>query len=406
MAVSKPMLVKKPRAAVKPNNQSFFPAVSDFGVFDDLYENADYLTKQIITYIGNKRSLLAFITKGIQIVQNCLRKDKLDIFDVFTGSGIVARHLKKFSRLLIVNDLEKYAAVTGECYLSNKDELNIPLLQDIYYDLTAGTANKLLKEGVVAKLYSPKNDNDIQKGERVFYTRRNAMYIDTVRSLIDAVPAQYQKYFLAPLIAEVSIHANTSGVFKGFYKNKETGIGQFGGSNSNALLRIKGDIVLPFPVFSNFNCEYKVYNGDSNLIIKEAPEVDLAYLDPPYNQHPYSSNYFMLNLILENKHPEKISKISGIPDDWKRSKYNKKQYAYSALADLAANIKAKFVLISFNSEGFISLDEMKTMLEKIGKVHVLETAYNTFRGCRNLSSLAGQGTRDIHVTEYLYLLKK
>jgi adenine-specific DNA-methyltransferase len=369
-------------------------------------ENTDYLTKQIITYIGNKRSLLDFITRGIHIVQKRLQKDKLDIFDVFTGSGIVARHCKQFSRFLMVNDLEKYAAVTGECYLSNKDELNMPILQDIYYGLRAETTSKPLQEGMIAKLYSPRNDNDIQKGERVFYTRRNAMYIDTMRNRIDAVPVQYQKYFLAPLIAEASIHANTSGVFKGFHKNKESGIGQFGGSNRDALLRIKGDIALPFPVFSNFNGEYRVYNGDSNVIVKEAPEVDLAYLDPPYNQHPYGSNYFMLNLILENRYPERVSKISGIPDDWNRSAYNKEQCAYSALADLVASIKAKFVLISFNSEGFIPLDEMKTMLKKIGKVQVLETAYNTFRGCRNLSSLAEQGARDIHVTEYLYLLEK
>ncbi|MDR0684304.1 MAG: DNA adenine methylase [Spirochaetaceae bacterium] len=40
-------------------------------------------------------------------------------------------------------------------------------------------------------------------------------------------------------------------------------------------------------------------NGDSNKIINNIPEVDLAYLDPPYNQHPYGSNYFMLNLILD-----------------------------------------------------------------------------------------------------------
>ena len=183
-------------------------------------------------------------------------------------------------------------------------------------------------------------------------------------------------------------------------------MGQFGGSNSDALFRIKGNIVLPFPVFSNFCCNYAVYNGDSNQIVKAAPEVDLAYLDPPYNQHPYGSNYFMLNLILENKYPENISSVSGIPHNWNRSAYNKKQYAYSALSSLVENIKAKFVLISFNSEGFISLDEMKAMLEKLGKVQVLETSYNTFRGCRNLTNLAENGDRDIHVTEYLYLLEK
>jgi adenine-specific DNA-methyltransferase len=407
MAVSTTLLTPKNPVPVSSKRSSLAPAALNSDFFDGVYENTDYLTKQIITYIGNKRSLLDFITKGIQIVQKRLQKDKLDIFDVFTGSGIVARHCKQFSRSLIVNDLEKYAAVSGECYLSNKDELPMPRLKDIYYGLLDKTANKSLKEGIIAKLYSPKDDDNIQKDERVFYTRRNAMYIDTMRNLIgDTVPSQYQKYFLAPLIAEASIHANTSGVFKGFHKNRETDIGQFGGSNSDALLRIKGDIILPFPVFSNFNCEYKIYNGDSNVIVKEASEVDLAYMDPPYNQHPYGSNYFMLNLILENKYPERVSKISGIPDDWNRSAYNKKQYAYQALADLVAGIKAKFVLISFNSEGFISLDEMKAILKKIGKVQVLETAYNTFRGCRNLSSLAEQGARDIHVTEYLYLLEK
>ncbi|MCL2800471.1 MAG: DNA adenine methylase [Treponema sp.] len=373
---------------------------------EDISENTDYLTKQIITYIGNKRSLLDFITKGIQIVQKRLNKKKLSIFDVFTGSGIVARHCKQFSDLLIVNDLEKYAAVTADCYLSNKNEIEMPALQELYNSLLENINNKPLKEGIISNFYSPKNDNNINVDERVFYTRRNAMYIDTVRTLIEDVPLKYQKYFLAPLLSEASIHANTSGVFKGFYKNKETGIGQFGGKNQDALFRITGDINLPFPIFSNFNCDYKVYNGDSNLIINEAPEADLAYLDPPYNQHPYGSNYFMLNLILENKLPKNISKVSGIPEDWNRSAYNKKQLVYSSLTELVMNIKAKYALISFNSDGFISNNEMKKMLKKFGKLEILETKYNTFRGCRNLSSLAEKGSRDIHVTEYLYLLEK
>ena len=372
----------------------------------DLCESQDFLTEQIITYIGNKRSLWDFIAKGIQIVQHRLNKKKLDIFDVFTGTGIVARHCKQFSHFLLVNDLEQYAAVTGECYLSNKNELNMPVIKDIYNGILADIGNNPLEEGIIAKLYSPNDDNNIKPNERVFYTRRNAMYIDTMRNRIQSVPLQYQKYFLAPLIAEASVHANTSGVFKGFHKNKETGLGQFGGGNRDALFRIKGDIVLPFPVFSNFNCDYAVCSGDSNKVAKEAPEVDLAYLDPPYNQHPYGSNYFMLNLILENKYPESISNVSGIPNTWNRSAYNKKRYAYSALSDLVQNIKAKYVLISFNSEGFISLDEMKSMLANIGKVQVLETAYNTFRGCRNLAGLAEKGNRGIHVTEYLYLLEK
>ena len=69
-------------------------------------ESEDYLQKQILTYIGNKRSLLKFITKGIQIVQKKLGKAKLDVFDVFSGSGIVARYFKQFADNLFVNDLE------------------------------------------------------------------------------------------------------------------------------------------------------------------------------------------------------------------------------------------------------------------------------------------------------------
>ncbi|MDR3170378.1 MAG: DNA adenine methylase [Treponema sp.] len=378
-------------------NRSFAPTP---GLFETLYEHDDYLTKQIITYIGNKRSLLQFITKGIQKVQKHLSKNKLDMFDVFSGSGIVARHFKQYSNLLLVNDLEKYVKIISECYLSNKNDLDMNLLKSLYNDIAETMTKNPLLPGIVTELYAPKDDEHIQKDERVFYTRRNAMYIDTLRGLIDAIPQKYQKYFLAPLLAEASVHSNTSGVFKGFYKNRETRIGQFGGIKQDALLRIKGDIALPFPVFSNFTCDFIVYNGDSNAVIKEAPEVDLAYLDPPYNQHPYGSNYFMLTLILENKYPEQMSKISGIPENWNRSAYNKKQFAYNALSDLVTNIKAKYVLISFNSEGFISLDEMKGMLERIGKVEVLETTYNTFRGCRNLAN------RDIHVKEYLYLLEK
>jgi adenine-specific DNA-methyltransferase len=364
------------------------------------HENDDYLTRQIITYIGNKRSLLPFITQGIGKVQKHLNKNKLDMFDVFSGSGIVARCFKQYASLLLVNDLEKQVKITGECYLSNKSDLDMNVLRSLYNDLVEAITKNPLIPGIVALLYAPQDDENIQRHERVFYTRRNAMYIDTMRALIDAVPQKYQKYFLAPLLSEASVHSNTSGVFKGFYKNRETGIGQFGGTKSDALARIKGDIALPFPVFSNFTCDFKVFCGDSNSVIKEAPEVDLAYIDPPYNQHPYGSNYFMLNLIVENKYPERMSKISGIPENWNRSAYNKKQFAYSALVDLVTNIKAKYVLISFNSEGFITLPEMKSMLTKIGKVEVLETTYNTFRGSRNLAN------RAIHVKEYLYLLEK
>ena len=302
-------------------------------------EKNDYLTKQLITYIGNKRALLGFIGDGVKQVQKKLNKEKLKMFDVFSGSGIVARYFKQFSELLIANDSEKYSAIINECYLTNENELDIFSLRKRYFEIIE-KINKNMKKGLISELYAPANDDDIKPDERVFYTSRNAMYIDTARQIIEDIPKKEQKYFLAPLLSEASIHANTSGVFKGFYKNRETGIGQFGGLNKDALFRIKGNIELPFPVFSSFNCETIITNDDSNKITKTLPEVDIAYLDPPYNQHPYGSNYFMLNLILDYKYPEKMSKISGIPGNWKRSDYNKNKKALCAFSELIEEIKA------------------------------------------------------------------
>ena len=364
-----------------------------------MIEKPEYLTQQLITYLGNKRALLNFIGDGISIVQKKLNKQKLKTFDVFSGSGIVARFFKQYSDLLIVNDLEKYSKTINECYLSNENELDTSSLSKYHHEILAELSGDL-KKGIISELYAPADDKNIKAGERVFFTSRNAMYIDTARQLIMNVPANEQKFFLAPLLSEASIHANTSGVFKGFYKGKTTGIGQFGGTNKDALFRITGNIDLPFPVFSNFNCETIVCSGDANKIVSELPEVDIAYLDPPYNQHPYGSNYFMLNLILEYQYPENTSKVSGIPENWNRSLYNKEKKAFQALAELVGNIKSKFIMISFNSEGFIKTEQMMEMLSGIGKVEVMEKKYNTFRGSRNLSN------RDTYVKEFLFLLEK
>ncbi|MFC6911582.1 hypothetical protein ACFQGS_22810 [Novosphingobium lubricantis] len=79
---------------------------------------------------------------------------------------------------------------------------------------------------------------------------------------------------------------------------------------------------------------------------------------------------------------------------------NKAQHAEAALFDAVEHVNAKFVLISYNSEGFIPHERFLSELVALGEVSVMDTRYNTFRGCRNLSG------RDIHVTEFLYLVDK
>jgi len=189
-------------------------------------------------------------------------------------------------------------------------------------------------------------------------------------------------------------------VFKGFYKNSRTGLGQFGGNGRDALSRIMSDIALPFPVFSRFACPVEVFREDANALATKLPRVDLAYLDPPYNQHPYGSNYFMLNLVDSYRRPTDISAVSGIPADWNRSAYNCPGTAMDALSRLCRDIAARFLLVSFNSEGFIAKDRMLGMLGELGRTEAIEKTYNTFRGSRNLRG------RDVHVKEYLFLVDR
>ena len=362
------------------------------------YENEEFLTNQIITYIGNKRSLLDFIGEAIELISKKEKKDKLNIVDIFSGSGIVARYLKRYANVLITNDLESYSLTINKCYLSNKSELNMDQLVS-YYNLLQEKLNEKLESGFISKLYAPKDSTNIKEGERVFFTTRNAKYIDTCRKIIEDFPEDVKPYFIAPLLSEVSIKNNTAGVFKGFYKNKK-GKGQFGGEGQNALSRITADINIPFPIFSNYECMVINYQKDANELAKELKDIDIVYMDPPYNQHPYGSNYFMLNVVNDYKEPKKISKVSGIPDNWNRSNYNKRKEALIAMRDLCENLHAKYLLISYNSDGFITKKEMSDMLKSVGKLTILEKKYNVYRGSRNLKD------RSLYVKEYLFIVEK
>ena len=361
-------------------------------------ENPAFLKEQIITYLGNKRALLGFLKQGFDFARGELKKEKPSFLDMFSGSGVVSRYAKGFAGHIIANDLEDYSRIINSCYLANIDEKALKKLREIHKFLQIDDGE--LKKGFISELYAPKDDKNITKSDRVFFTARNAAYLDTMRAKISReVPKEWQDFFIAPLIYEASVHSNTSGVFKGFYKDK-MGVGKFGGSGENALPRILGEIRLPMPVFSRFACEFEVVQKEASALAQELESVDIAYFDPPYNQHPYGSNYFMLNLIANYAAPQDISRVSGIPKAWNRSAFNKARLAENALFELVREIKAKIVLLSYNCEGFVRRENFERRLRRLGKCFVLEQRYNAFRGSRNLSS------RALHINEQLYVVVK
>ena len=361
-------------------------------------DNPEYLSRQLITYLGNKRALLQHIDHMVCDVRHRLDGRKICCGDLFSGSGVVARLLKRHSDVLYVNDLEGYSAVLNRCYLTNREDF-----PERDYEAAFALAQRALEtpvHGILSQHYAPADDGNIQPGERVFYTAENACIVDTLRAFIGTLEDDLQPYFLGPLLAEASVHNNTAGVFKGFYKDSKTGLGKFGGNGENALQRILGKITLQKPVLSDFSCESHVFQQDAGALIKTLPPLDLVYLDPPYNQHPYGSNYFMLNVIAENRIPGPLSRVSGIPQGWNRSDYNRQTQALEAFTRLVEGLDAQFVLVSYNSEGFITMEQMEQMLGRFGRVERRDIDYNAYRASRNLAG------RALHVKEYLFLLEK
>lgn len=370
---------------------------NEYDILSDF--NSEYFLSHLITYLGNKRKLLPFINDAVVKVKKQLKKEKITALDGFSGSGVVARLLKYHTTNLISNDFEDYAYTINTAYLTNKKDVDIPRLEKAIKYLNDNKLKKAKSDYFITRNYAPKNDNDIKVGERVFYTHQNAKIIDNMRYMIEhEIDDSLKIYCLSALLIKASIHNNTSGVFKGFHK--KDGIGHFGGVGENALARIKGEITLDVPIFADAENNTKVFCGDTNELVKEIEPVDLAYYDPPYNQHPYGSNYFMLNIINDGKPVAIQSGVSGIAKDWQRSDYNKAKPAEKAMDELIKNTPAKYVLISYNNEGIIPIEKFQKIVSKHGSWELLEQEYNTYRGSRNLKD------RNNKVKELLWLIKK
>jgi len=192
-------------------------------------------------------------------------------------------------------------------------------------------------------------------------------------------------YIMASFMYSASYVSNTSGVFKGFHRG-------WGGSNGTAQYRICSDIVLkPSPLYDNGEKNLSTRQDAGKLVHNLADILggvpDIIYLDPPYNQHPYGSNYHVLNTITlwdEPDFPEKITRgtKSAIRLDWRterRSAYNSHRKAAQEFQELIDNISAKFILTSYSTEGNIPLETMMEILGSKGSLRIVKREYVRYR---------------------------
>jgi adenine-specific DNA-methyltransferase len=364
-----------------------------------------FVYQTMLTCIGNKRKLIPYIRNIIDDVRNILSKDKLNIVDGFAGSSVVSRELSYVADNLYTNDMELYSYLMAYCYLLIPTENQKRRIAAHINTMNEIAESGTYHEGIICNLYAPKDSDSIKVGERCFYTRENALIIDTLRKYItENVEEDIVNYCLVPLLNKASINTNTAGVFKGFYKKGD--IGWFGGKGENALSRIKKPIRLDVPIWNDIGnaTNYKAFptNKDINVLVNELPSnIDIMYLDPPYNQHPYGSNYFMLNVIAKNVEPMQVSNVSGIPTDWLKSNYNTRKTAVASMKELIATglTKSTYLLISYNNEGIITASDWERLYEPY-EVKKYEVKYDTYKGSRNLQK------RSDKVIEIMYLVSK
>lgn len=358
----------------------------------------NYLKNNLIAYIGNKRRLLPFIENAFL---NILEEDKniKTALDLFAGSGSVSRLLKTLNLKVYSNDWEYYSYILNYAHIciNEKDVKNM-------FKHTGGVENTINiinnietindKDRYISKYYAPLDDNKPDlKNERLFYTQYNATRIDIIRHNIEelyknkAINKKEYYYLLASIIYEGATHTNTSGVFKAFHSG-------FGGRNKDALKRILSPISLKeLSLYDGIKGEVSMLDANEYVLKNKDKHFDLVYLDPPYNQHQYGSNYHLLNTIALWDKPEINKEIyingkktdkGGIRKDWVKTKsdYCYKKTAKDAFKNLIDNINASHIVMSYSTDGIIDYDDLISILESKGKLKIVTSEYTKYRGAK------------------------
>ena len=363
--------------------------------------DSPYLTKQIIAYIGNKRKLLSLIYSALQ-ESGVKISDGISFADLFSGSGVVSRFAKSLGFEVYANDWEPYAEILSRGFVAlNQSEWKTIFGGEETFSALIEKINSLPspqpEDQYIARYYAPHTDDVTQADfhrERLFYTRQNALALDKIRNYIEEnfpdASDKRRHILIALLIYEAATHTNTSGVFKAFHKG-------FGGHGKDALGRILAPIALHEPVLIDSQKPVHVFREDANVLAATLPEIDVVYLDPPYNQHQYGSNYHLLNTIAEwDKIPEPMDldedgvlvNKAAIREDWvkTRSLYCYKKTATDTFRDLLQHIRAKLILVSYSSDGIIPFDEMKKICLEKGYVSIVTSGYTVYRGGKQSNS--------------------
>ncbi len=308
-------------------------------------------------YLGSKRTMMPFLDGviGPLLMPNTV------FGDLFAGSGAVGCYFAPRVGKVIASDVEPYS-----CALT-RAQLSVPYTPRLARLMSALDALPGVV-GLVTKHYSP-----YRGCERMYFTVPNAMRIDAVRRGIASlrtagqVSSPEHDFLLASLV-ESSMHvANTSGHLRIYLKRFL--------SSAEAPFRL-------LPIHQRSRAEMPASSRRSVVVQTTAVEAakrhryDVAYLDPPYTRAHYGAYYGILNYIMAYDADAEVYGMGGAVRGYYKAPYGIRATAAGAFEELFACIKARHVLVSYNSDGIVPKHTMMRLLAAGGGRVVLHTAPN------------------------------
>jgi adenine-specific DNA-methyltransferase len=325
--------------------------------------------------MGNKTKLMDVIDD--LIVDNGLKQPGLVFCDAFCGTGSVSDHFSDTFRI-ISNDNLAFAAMMAEAKLHAADATfaNLPVPPFEYFNGMEGT-----RSGFVTQHYSPAGP-----AGRMYFSIENAMLIDTIRQQIedwhraDRITDIERSYLVSCLLDSASKVANIAGVYGAYLKQWDP----------RALKRMQFVDIEKIARPPSTVRGHRTFNLPVlDLIEAEGLQGDILYLDPPYTNNKYTTQYHVLETIAKMDDPD-VKGITGARD---MSSYNNdfsnKHRAMSAFERIVRQARFRYIILSYSSDGLMPEEFIKNTLCRYGKPETLQVRkipyarYNNHKSVNN-----------------------
>jgi adenine-specific DNA-methyltransferase len=286
----------------------------------------------VIKYLGSKRRLVPVLA------QICAASGATTALDLFTGTTRVAQAFKQQGVTVTAVDSARYAHVFARAYIETDaatiDEAALAAALERLNDLPGSP-------GYVYEMFSQ---------QARFFQPDNAARVDAIR---DAIEAEFAGSPLYPILLTSLIEAadrvdSTTGVQMAYVK-------QWAARSSRPLSLRRPELLEGTGV---------AIRGDAVELAPELGHVDLAYLDPPYNQHRYFTNYHVWETLVAWDAPEAYGvarKRLDARDPSTRSAFNSKRTMPDALASVVRSVDCELLVLSYNDESWLDADELEQM---------------------------------------------